>query len=73
MTIWLSASLEHDKLVLSVEDDGRSPPQDGAWSLGVGLNNVRQRLQLLHGDAARLTADARSGGGFVSRVHLPTP
>ncbi|HEY2397026.1 MAG TPA: histidine kinase [Rudaea sp.] len=72
MTIWLSASLEHDKLVLSVEDDGRSPPQDGTWSFGVGLNNVKQRLQLLHGDAARLTANARLGGGFVSRVHLPT-
>jgi two-component system LytT family sensor kinase len=71
MTIWLSASLEQEELVLSVEDDGRSPPQDGAWSFGVGLNNVRQRLQVLYGDAARLTADARSGGGFVSRVHLP--
>jgi hypothetical protein len=72
MTIWLSASVEQEELVLSVEDDGRSPPQDGAWSFGVGLNNVRQRLQLLHGNAARLTAYARPCGGFVSRVHLPT-
>ncbi len=72
MTIWLSASLDHDKLVLSVEDDGRSPPQDGAWSFGVGLNNVRQRLQLLHGNAAELTAYARPGGGFISCVRLPT-
>jgi LytS/YehU family sensor histidine kinase len=72
MTIWLSASLEHDKLVLSVEDDGHSPPQNGAWSFGVGLNNVRQRLQLLHGNAAQVTADVRPGGGFISRVHLPT-
>jgi signal transduction histidine kinase len=71
MTIRLSASLEHDKLVLSVEDDGRSPPQDEAWSFGVGLNNVRQRLQLLHGNAAKFTAYARPGGGFISRVHLP--
>ena len=27
MTIWLSGSVEDDKLVLSVQDDGRSPPQ----------------------------------------------
>jgi hypothetical protein len=72
MTIWLSASLEHDNLVLSVADDGRSPPQNGAWSFGVGLNNVRQRLQLLYGDAAQLTACPRPGGGFISRMHLPT-
>jgi LytS/YehU family sensor histidine kinase len=71
MTIRLSASLEHDKLVLSVEDDGRSPPQNEAWSFGVGLNNVRQRLQLLYGNAAQLTACARPGGGFISRMHLP--
>jgi signal transduction histidine kinase len=72
MTIWLSASLDHDKLVLTVEDDGRSPPQDGAWSFGVGLNNVRQRLQLLHGNGAQFAAYARPDGGFISRVHLPT-
>jgi len=71
MTIWLSASLEHDKLVLSVEDDGHSPPQDGSWSHGVGLNNVKQRLQLLYGDAAQFTACARPDGGFISRMHLP--
>jgi len=71
MTIWLSASLEQDKLVLSVEDDGHSPPQDGSWSHGVGLNNVKQRLQLLYGDAAQFTACARPDGGFISRMHLP--
>lgn len=72
MTIWLSASLEHDKLVLSVEDDGHSPPQNGSWSYGVGLNNVKQRLQLLYGNDAQLTACARPGGGFISRMQLPT-
>jgi hypothetical protein len=72
MTIWLSASLENEKLLLSVEDDGHSPPQNSAWSFGVGLNNVKQRLQLLYGDAAQLTASARPGGGFISRMHVPT-
>lgn len=71
MTIRLSASLENGKLMLTVEDDGHSTPQDGARSFGVGLNNVRQRLQLLYGDAAQLTAQVRPEGGFISRVQLP--
>ncbi len=73
MTIWLSASLEQNELVLSVENDGRSPPEQDVPVSGVGLNNVRERLHLLYGDAARLTAHARPSGGFVARVHLPTP
>ena len=71
MTIWLSASLEQNELVLGVEDDGRSPPEQDLPPSGVGLNNVRERLHLLYGDAARLTARARADGGFVAHVHLP--
>ena len=71
MTIRLSAALERDLLVLDVEDDGRSPPNQDTPVSGVGLNNVRERLHLLYGDSARLTAQARPGGGFVARVHLP--
>lgn len=73
MTIWLSASLEQNELVLSVENDGRSAPEQDVPVSGVGLNNVRERLHLLYGDAARLTAHARAGGGFVARVYLPSP
>jgi hypothetical protein len=71
MTIWLSAALEQNELVLSVEDDGRSPPECDVPASGVGLDNVRKRLHLLYGDSARLIAHARPGGGFISRVHLP--
>lgn len=73
MTIWLSATLEQNELILSVEDDGRSPPEQDVPVSGVGLNNVRERLHLLFGAAARLSAHARIGGGFVVRVYLPTP
>lgn len=71
MTIWLSASREQNELVLSVEDDGRSPPEQDVPVSGVGLNNVRERLHLLYGDSARLNAHARPGGGFIARVELP--
>ena len=72
MTIWLSASLENEKLLLSVEDDGHSPPQNAAWSFGVGLNNVKQRLQLLYGDAAQLTAHCAALRRFHFTHALPT-
>lgn len=71
MTIWVSASLEQNKLVLSVENDGRSPPEQDVPVAGVGLNNVRERLHLLYGETARLIAHARRGGGFIARLHLP--
>lgn len=71
MTIWLSASLENNELVLSVENDGRSPPEQDIPMFGVGLNNVSERLHLLHGGSARLIAQARPGGGFTARVYLP--
>ncbi len=73
MTIWLSASLEQDGLVLSVEDDGRSPSEQNVPMSGVGLDNVGERLHLLYGDTARLEAHGRPGGGFVARVRLPAP
>jgi signal transduction histidine kinase len=71
MTIWLSASLEDSQLVLSVENNGRSPPDPDVPVSGVGLTNVRERLHLLYGERARLIAQARPGGGFVAHVHLP--
>jgi hypothetical protein len=71
MTIRLSATLEQNQLVLSVEDDGRSPPEQHVAASGVGLNNVRERLHLLYGNGARLTVQAPLGGGFIARVHLP--
>ena len=71
MTIRLSASLEQDLLVLGVEDDGHSPSNQNVPASGVGLNNVRERLHLLYGDTAGLTAQARPGGGFIASVHLP--
>jgi two-component system LytT family sensor kinase len=71
VTIWLSGALEQNELVLSIEDDGRSPPESDVAASGVGLDNVRKRLHLLYGDTARLIAHARPGGGFIARVHLP--
>ena len=40
---------------------------------GVGLDNVRERLHVRHGDAASLTLSANEPHGFVARLQLPCP
>jgi LytS/YehU family sensor histidine kinase len=59
-------------LELEVSDDGPGFRDDaGERSGGVGLANTRERLALLHGDAATLEcANAPDGGGSV-RIRLP--
>jgi sensor histidine kinase YesM len=38
---------------------------------GVGLANIRERLQLLYGDAAELVIEAQAGGGCCASIRLP--
>jgi LytS/YehU family sensor histidine kinase len=69
VTITVSAGVEREQLILSVENDGAhaaAPAQRG-----VGLNHVARRLHLLYGDAARLDARPRGSGGFEARIGLP--
>ncbi|MFN0186156.1 MAG: sensor histidine kinase [Aquabacterium sp.] len=63
------ARLEGHRLRLAVRADvGRLDP---AASDGVGLGNLRQRLQLAHGDAATLRLQALVPAGTVALVELP--
>jgi signal transduction histidine kinase len=61
-----------DHLRLSVYNDGPSlqAPLTGASS-GVGLANLRTRLQILHGDDADLILRSSEGGGVEVVVTLP--
>jgi two-component system, LytTR family, sensor kinase len=54
-------------LIIEVRDDGPGFPE--APSTGVGLTNVRERLQQLYGDRARLTINDTPGA--VVRIELP--
>jgi sensor histidine kinase YesM len=38
---------------------------------GVGLANIRERLQLLYGDAAKLVIEAQAAGGCCASIRLP--
>lgn len=62
-----------EDLVITVEDDGRGAQAAvKTGGAGVGLDNVRQRLAALYGDAASLGAGARDPG-FAATIRLPAP
>lgn len=55
---------------VSVSDDGRGLA-GAAPGLGTGLQALRQRLQLLYGDAATLQLQAGPQRGAIARLRLP--
>jgi LytS/YehU family sensor histidine kinase len=73
VTIDISASLVGENLLLSVEDDGDGDgaPHARAVGAGVGLRNVRDRLQARFGDAAKCDWGLRPGGGFAVNLAMP--
>lgn len=74
--ITLRAEADGDALRVTVEDDGRGLPDESpapASGGGVGLANIRERLEALHGADARLDLAPREGGGCVATLRLPAP
>jgi hypothetical protein len=71
--VQVHARTEGGSLLIDVRDDGPgSSGTDGASAgSGTGLQNTRERLAQLYGDAAALTAGSASGGGFLVAVRLP--
>lgn len=57
-------------LHLEVEDDGLGLQSDQGGRRG-GLSNLRERLNLLHGEAARLRVESRESSGVRVRIQLP--
>ena len=80
-TITLRSRLLDGNLVVEVEDDGVGmPPERDTPSpvsglvrpgTGIGMRNVRERLEVLYGDAARVEIVSRPGRG--TRVTLVMP
>ncbi len=70
--IRIAASSGNGMLTLSVCNDGPSLPAD--WEMtrsGIGISNVRTRLQGLYGDAFELSMRNQEAGGVVVSVSLP--
>jgi sensor histidine kinase YesM len=70
--ITVSARREGAQLVLEVSDTGVGPNGDtpGAGK-GFGMNQVRERLDTLHGDQASIDFGAAPGGGYRTIIRLP--
>ena len=77
-TIWLRARMsESGKLILVVEDDGEGIPEEkmedlfGASS-GIGVSNVKERLEVLFGENYRMSVDSKLGQGTRTEIEIPT-
>jgi two-component sensor histidine kinase len=72
VTIEILAEANDGTLTLTVQDDAVADAKSApAPTLGVGLANVRRRLEVLYGAAGVLTCGPRDGGGFAAVIELP--
>jgi two-component system LytT family sensor kinase len=74
MTLTVDAWDEHDRVTVLVSQDGPELPAN--WSpstAGVGLANIRGRLESAFGGAATLTVARRPEGGVIATITLPAP
>ena len=67
----VKAEIVHGKLQVSVADTGLGFGRAATAGTGVGLANIRERLQLLYGPKAALTIAENAGGG--TRVSITVP
>jgi two-component system, LytTR family, sensor kinase len=86
-TIWLRSRLRDARLFIEVEDDGvgmgegKSPGIRGSSQessggathkgTGIGMKNVRERLEVLYGDAAHFEVMSRPGRGTRVTIEVP--
>jgi two-component system LytT family sensor kinase len=71
-TIRVTGVRSEGRLRLGVHDDGPGLPEDWpAKTSGVGLANLRSRLQILYGEAAELLIGPAEDGGVQVLVTLP--
>jgi signal transduction histidine kinase len=65
------AEIQHGKLAVTVADTGIGFGKAATAGTGVGLANVRERLQLLYGNKASLTVRENDGGGTQVTIAIP--
>ena len=77
-TVTLRSRLTEDgRLLVEVEDDGvgMGPPRPLAGAVarttGIGMRNVRERMEVLYGDAAKVEIESRPGRGTKVSLLMP--
>ena len=67
----VKAEIVHGQLAVSVADTGVGFGQAATSGTGVGLDNIRERLKLLHGPRASLVVTANQPSGTVVTITVP--
>jgi LytS/YehU family sensor histidine kinase len=67
----LAAEIVHGKLQVTVADTGLGFGKAATAGTGVGLANIRERLQLLYGPKATLTVAEGQPSGTVVTITVP--
>jgi LytS/YehU family sensor histidine kinase len=67
----IAASRRNGMLTISVYNDGPSLPVESESQPGIGMSNVRTRLQGLYGDAFELSLENQPPGGVQVSVSVP--
>ena len=71
VTVSISAQEDFGRLVIEVSDDGPGAPSGDKTGFGIGLANVRDRLEARYGDEASLVAGPAPGGGWRAVLRMP--
>ncbi len=67
----VKAEIVHGKLAVTVADTGLGFGRAATSGTGVGLANIRERLQLLHGNKAAVTVTENQPSGTVVTITVP--
>ncbi|KQW46468.1 MULTISPECIES: sensor histidine kinase [unclassified Roseateles] len=70
-TLKVKAEIVHGKLAVIVADTGLGFGRAATSGTGVGLANIRERLQLLHGSKASVTVTENQPSGTVVTITVP--
>jgi two-component system, LytTR family, sensor kinase len=69
--IVIASRREADDLILEISDNGRGLPDADAFREGVGLRNIRERVDQLYGRRAHVSLIPVLGGGTLATLRFP--
>ena len=73
-TVTLRAAHSNGRLLIEVEDDGVGIPEArlaNIFEQGIGVSNVKERLQVLYNQDYRMHIDSKAGRGTRIEIELP--
>lgn len=70
-SLTVSAEIVHGRLAVKVADTGLGFGKAATAGTGIGLHNIRERLQLLYGSKGTLTVNENPGGGTAVTITVP--